>query len=117
MCLPWFRRLRAWRSLWRAVRVATRARGFEEMCKSVHASRAGCFASSGASGDRSSAIGTDRRGSVAAASVHASRAGCFASSGVSGDRSSAIGTDRRGGVAAAVPCGGKVHALGHAGGS
>eukprot|EP00965_Chrysotila_dentata_P221041 6192156-Pleurochrysis_carterae.AAC.5 len=34
-----FTRLRAWRSLRRAVRVATRARGLEAMRKSMHASR------------------------------------------------------------------------------
>eukprot|EP00965_Chrysotila_dentata_P255123 6212109-Pleurochrysis_carterae.AAC.2 len=52
--------LRAWRSLWRAVRVATRARGFEVMCKSVHAVRAGHFTSTGATGGWSAAVGIDR---------------------------------------------------------
>eukprot|EP00965_Chrysotila_dentata_P044615 1482911-Pleurochrysis_carterae.AAC.1 len=39
MCLPCFRRLRAWRSLRRAERVAKRARGLEAIRRSVHAAR------------------------------------------------------------------------------
>eukprot|EP00965_Chrysotila_dentata_P060083 1992728-Pleurochrysis_carterae.AAC.1 len=69
MCLPWLRRLRAWRSLRRAVRVATRARGFEVMRKSVHAVRACPFTSNGASDGLSAAIAVDRCAGVATASV------------------------------------------------
>eukprot|EP00965_Chrysotila_dentata_P089129 2943022-Pleurochrysis_carterae.AAC.1 len=60
MCLPRLRRLRAWRSLRRAVRVATRARGFEAMCSSVHAARAGLVVSTGTAGESSVLVDADR---------------------------------------------------------
>eukprot|EP00965_Chrysotila_dentata_P060485 2004856-Pleurochrysis_carterae.AAC.2 len=60
MCLPRLRRLRAWRSLRRAVRVATRARGFEAMCNSMHAGRAGFSASTETAGEPSVVVGADR---------------------------------------------------------
>eukprot|EP00965_Chrysotila_dentata_P001523 50338-Pleurochrysis_carterae.AAC.1 len=53
MCLPRLRRLRAWRSLRRAERVATRARGFEAMCNSVHAVCVGFFESTETAGESS----------------------------------------------------------------
>eukprot|EP00965_Chrysotila_dentata_P184426 6088574-Pleurochrysis_carterae.AAC.2 len=62
------RMLRAWRSLRRAVRVATSARGLEVMRKSVHAAGGVFVISRGAAGDAFAAAGSERRG-VAAVSA------------------------------------------------
>eukprot|EP00965_Chrysotila_dentata_P105894 3497796-Pleurochrysis_carterae.AAC.1 len=55
MCLPWLRRFRECRSLRRAERVATRARGLEEICRSTQVVRDLFSASRRVSGDSSGA--------------------------------------------------------------